>query len=159
MDLDPEFISVAAWASFAIHPLGHDVEIGFVDAEDHRFILKLHPNSLAAIFALTHPQMLDRALEPLNGNDGAKQVFGLDGLKIDAVNDGSVSVFTLCAADGFKVSFLADADAVGQLAQAPHQGAAKRGRKSQGYQNTKDHEYGGEQQSCRAANAIRKMGQ
>ena len=70
MDLDPEFISVAAWASFAIHPLGHDVEIGFVDAEDHRFILKLHPNSTM----------------------GPNRFFGLDGWKIDA------GVLALCAA-------------------------------------------------------------
>jgi hypothetical protein len=124
VDLRPDFITVTALASFAIHPLGHDIEIGFVDPDDRRVILKLHPNTLAAIFALV-PQMLDRALERLTSNDGAKQVFGLDRWKIDAVNDGSASVLTPCAANGFKVSFLAAADAVGQLAQALHQGAGE----------------------------------
>jgi hypothetical protein len=124
MDHNPEFITVAALASFAIHPLGHDVEIGFADAEDRLIIVKLHPNVLASLFALI-PQILDRALERLSSNAGAKQVFGLDGWQVDVVNGGSASVLTLCGAGGFKVSFLVDADSVGHLAQALHQGSGE----------------------------------
>lgn len=131
MDLDPEFISVAQLASFAIHPLGHDIEIGLVDSEDRRFILKLHPDALAVLFALI-PQMLGRALERLNGKDGAQQVFSLDGWTIDPVNDGAASVLTLCGADSFRVSFLADACAVEQLALALQQAACQAERRHAG---------------------------
>lgn len=117
MDLNPELISVTRLASFAIHPLGHDIEIGVVDTKNRRVILKLHPDVLAALFALI-PQILDRALERLTGNEAAKQVFGLDDWTIDPVNDGTASVLTLCGSDNFKVSFLADAHAVRRLALA-----------------------------------------
>jgi hypothetical protein len=120
LNREADFIAVASVASFAIHPLGHDVEIGLVAPDDRRFILKLHPDTLATIFALI-PKMLELALERLTGDGGARQVFGLEGWKIDAVNDGSASVVTLCAADGFKISFLAAADTAVQLAQALHQ--------------------------------------
>lgn len=129
MDRDPEFLAVNEWASFAIHPLGHDIEIGFVDSEDRRYILKLQPDALGAIFALI-PRMLDLALERLAGKDAARQVFGLNGWKIDEVNDGAASVLTLSAANGFKVSFLADAGAVKKLMKdlqrVPDQGVWKR---------------------------------
>ena len=120
MNHNPQLLSVAEWASFAIHPLGHDIEIGFVDAEDRRFILKLHPDALGAIFALT-PKMLELALERLPGHGATKQVFGLSGWKVDVVNDGAASVVTLCAANNFKVSFVADAHMIGQFAQALRQ--------------------------------------
>lgn len=57
------------------------------------------------------------SLERLAGKDAGQQVFGLNGWKIDEVNGGAASVLTLCAANSFKVSFLADAGTVDLLAQ------------------------------------------
>jgi hypothetical protein len=116
---DPEVIKVDGLASFAIHPHGDDVEIGLMASDDRRVILKLHPDTLATVFALI-PKMLELALERLTGDAGARQVFGLESWRVVAVNDGAARIITLCAANDFKVSFLAAADVAVQLAQALH---------------------------------------
>ena len=53
--------------------------------------------------------------------DAAEQVSGLNGWKIDEVNSGAPSVLKMNGANGFRVSFLADAGTVDLLAQGLQQ--------------------------------------
>ncbi len=114
MQSDPEFISAAGIASFAIHPEGQDVEVGVLDTSSRRFILKLHPDTLDALFALI-PAMLAEALPRLTGNPNVSQVFSLAGWQVETARGQDQVVLRLAGQNGFNVSSVADAATTEQL--------------------------------------------
>jgi hypothetical protein len=115
MQSDVKLVAVDEVASFAIHPEGQDVEIGFLAPESRRCILKLHPHTLGVLFALI-PSMLDQALQRLGGGQNARQVFELAGWSVEATpSDGRVLI-TLTGHNGFHVTFVAPEPATDRLA-------------------------------------------
>jgi hypothetical protein len=123
-------IDLNALTSFAIHPDGRDVEIGFLDASDKRHILRLTPEALGGLFAAI-PGMLEVALQRLTGNPNTKQVFELADWKIVPSTDGDMTLFTLCGARGFHVTFATPFPAAERLAlelATTHKRASARSR-------------------------------
>jgi hypothetical protein len=107
-------VELSDFTSFAIHPEGRDVELGFGSSPERRHILKLAPDTLARLFAAM-PGMLEMAIQRVTGNPSTRQVFELSDWSAVPAADGTMTMFTLRGTQGFHVTFIAHASAVERL--------------------------------------------